>query len=1050
MNILKAIDFYQLRTPLLPYSTALNLFSLQGNELEEKIKSILSDPCIKEAILISSPSLHKEISGFVNSREADQKLLLSFFKYIVRMSYRCTPFGTFAGVSVGQITDRTSILLNQLNKNRRCARLDFDFVWSLSQKIVADTRLREELIFYPNNTLTVMGQRLCFIAYSLDKASRKFQSLSVEDSAHIQAILQVCENGANIPQLVASLLKFTVLEEEAMEFIHELINSQILHSSIEPGVTGEEYMDKLDRSIAKSKPLESVYESLTCARKVIDEINAEPVGSLTQKYDELSSVLNPLGLDYKMSLPFQVDMVTATVENKLNKEVLEEVKNCIDFLAKYKPPVQNSKIENFKKVFKDRYGNREMPLLEILDAEIGIGYPVSEDRNSFESTILQGITFDTETKESINLTNWEIDAFYKYAQGINQEVKEVQLSDKDILGKPERLLPNSMYASFTVISKSAEDVDNGNFKICFKGAGGPSGANNLARFCSSDSVLSEHVKQMIHFEEDCEPDVILAEIVHVSSEGVGNVVQRPAFRKYEIPILAKPSVSSEHTILLSDLMVSVKDGKIFMRSKKLNKQVKPRLTNAHDYTNESLPHYHFLCDLHYTDSILGLYWNWGPLLASLEFLPRVTYGKVILSRARWSISAKNLNFNLTNSSPEQWKNFMEDYCDRKKIPASVLLTMGDDNELALDLRNDLCMKIVFDKLKKEGFVFLVECLFNENNCFVSNGESMYTNEFLGLFENDSFKSSLQPQLMTKETTSIACHTNFTPSSEWTYVKLYCNYKSADYILTTCIAELVDSLIINNTIDKWFYIRYNDPEFHIRLRFHRVNGNCSDIMQRLEQLVSTMLNENRIWKIQYDTYEPEYHRYGYNNMSNSECIFYHDSNAAVEMLNLLNGGETGQYYRPLFAMRAVDSFLTDWGLSLIAKREWMSQMSKAYSNQYGATAQTQKQLSEKYREYRIVMNSIIDEESDPAFKPVYEILRKRSELIRTTVTDILILEEKDEVSTSVGELIGSYVHMFVNRLMSANANLNEVVIYDLLHQHYKSLAARRKNSVFQKA
>ena len=109
---------------------------------------------------------------------------------------------------------------------------------------------------------------------------------------------------------------------------------------------------------------------------------------------------------------------------------------------------------------------------------------------------------------------------------------------------------------------------------------------------------------------------------------------RPSFRKYEIPILTFSGVDDEHTISLSDLMISVKDGRILLRSKKLNKEVVPRNTNAHNYSTDTIPYYHFLCDLQHQDSTLRLNWDWG-MLREFKFLPRVKYGKTILSKAQY-------------------------------------------------------------------------------------------------------------------------------------------------------------------------------------------------------------------------------------------------------------------------------------------------------------------------------------------------------------------------------------------------------------------------------
>jgi hypothetical protein len=43
-----------------------------------------------------------------------------------------------------------------------------------------------------------------------------------------------------------------------------------------------------------------------------------------------------------------------------------------------------------------------------------------------------------------------------------------------------------------------------------------------------------------------------------------------------------------------------------------------------------------------------------------------------------------------------------------------------------------------------------------------------------------------------------------------------------------------------------------------------------------------------------------------------------------------------------------------------------------------------------------------------------------------------------------QLVGSYVHMHINRLMPTNQRLHELLIYDFLARHYQSAVARFKS------
>jgi len=64
------------------------------------------------------------------------------------------------------------------------------------------------------------------------------------------------------------------------------------------------------------------------------------------------------------------------------------------------------------------------------------------------------------------------------------------------------------------------------------------------------------------------------------------------------------------------------------------------MTTAHNYTSRSLTVYRFLCS-HANQNIGHAFWNWGAV-ADFPYLPRVRCGKLILDRARWLVSARDL------------------------------------------------------------------------------------------------------------------------------------------------------------------------------------------------------------------------------------------------------------------------------------------------------------------------------------------------------------------------------------------------------------------------
>jgi thiopeptide-type bacteriocin biosynthesis protein len=67
--------------------------------------------------------------------------------------------------------------------------------------------------------------------------------------------------------------------------------------------------------------------------------------------------------------------------------------------------------------------------------------------------------------------------------------------------------------------------------------------------------------------------------------------------------------------------------------------------------------------------------------------------------------------------------------------------------------------------------------------------------------------------------------NFIVGEEWLYYKIYCGNYTADKILINEVQTIVNKLFRKKLIDQWFFIRYYDPDFHLRIRFHLINLNA---------------------------------------------------------------------------------------------------------------------------------------------------------------------------------------------------------------------------------
>lgn len=123
---------------------------------------VLKDPLIYEAIRLASPDLIGVVEKYwANpssfSGKKKEQLAFSVLKYCARMAPRCTPFGLFAGCTVGNISAQTSIVLAPSENYNRHTQFDMQFWLALLQKFASQKAVRQHLIYYPNTSIYSIG-----------------------------------------------------------------------------------------------------------------------------------------------------------------------------------------------------------------------------------------------------------------------------------------------------------------------------------------------------------------------------------------------------------------------------------------------------------------------------------------------------------------------------------------------------------------------------------------------------------------------------------------------------------------------------------------------------------------------------------------------------------------------------------------------------------------------------------------------------------------------------------------------------------------------------
>jgi thiopeptide-type bacteriocin biosynthesis protein len=1045
-------DFIGMRTALLPWETFSAWsagLTVQGDaepsldearaELRARLRELLLNPILREAIFIASPDLDQALVHWFEDPDGEKGLRAerSLVRYFSRMCGRSTPFGLFAGCSVGRVGERTDLCLSGQENYLRHTRLDMDYLCTLAETLAKDPTLRQELLYRPNSSLYASGGRLRYAEGRLKNKARSYHLVAVEESPYLLATLERAKSGASLRTLATALVDEDITLEEAEGFILELIDSQLIVPDLHPAVTGPEPVHDL---IAQLKALPDGAHAawiLEGAKDALTAIDQEALGLSKDHYLKIADNLRTLPAKVELNRLFQTDLVKPAPETVVGREVLAEVERGVALLQRLSNSGGKDALSRFKEAFSARYDSQEIPLVEALDEESGIGFDTSQGPGSDASPLLEGLAFPGDRGEGTAAWTAKEAFLLQKVMALATTKGMVLCLTEDELKPLETKQPLSLPESFSAMARlatsSAEALAAGDFKVTMSGISGPSGANLLGRFCHGDEALTEKVLGYRAAEEARQPDAVHAEIVHLPEGRIGNVLLRPLLRGYEIPFLGRSGAPEENQIPVTDLLLSIRGGRIVLRSRRLDKEVLPRLTNAHNYSFRSLGLYRFLCMLQHQGVAGGLGWSWG-VLDSLPFLPRVEVGRLVFAKARWKIETKVWKKALEAEGAERWKAVQAMRAELN-LPRLVVLVDGD-NKLPVDLDNVLSVEACFDLVKKRSSFTLEEFYPGSDELCAEGPEGRFVHELVVPFTLSGEVNRPRGKGPAEAATGPR---SFAPGSEWLYVKLYAGSAGVDQLLRERVAPLVRDVLASGVADGWFFIRYSDPDWHLRLRFHGDPTRlASELLPRLEALSGAPVR-----KLVVDTYDREFERYGGDEgMGLSERLFQIDSEAVLRILET-SSGDVAADLRWRLCLKGMDLLLDDLGFDTAAKHTLMGSIRAGFVAEFHAEGAFERQLGDRFRKERRALEALLDpaKEGQGDLAEGVALLRRRSKDLKPVMDSLRGLAAEGRLGVSLEELAGSYLHMHANRFLRASARAQELVLYDFLLRHYESQLAR---------
>ncbi|AUJ71746.1 lantibiotic dehydratase [Pseudoalteromonas sp. NC201] len=1029
-------SFFVLRTPKLPIETLFN-----QQDTNAMLSAWLATPGVVEALYVASPSLLERLEQWREKPNSKQgkKVALALLRYLIRMSSRPTPFGLFSGIHTGKIGSETRLVSDNAEHDSRKTRLDM-FLLSAVRSHLAETEAKSDSLSYlPNPSHYFIADQCRYIETYLSDDSMQYRLSAVDSDEYFITMLELAKQKLSFSQLIEQFChRYNEAEyDEVSAYLEELISEGVLIPDIPLPLTG----DSPDIALIKALKTIAPAEIYTKVEQAVNDlaIMDEKGHATPEEYQTIFNYLSELPVKVQENKLFQSDTYRAFLHCEMSRQEVARVNKQLQLIASLNRSTKQNPLENFISKFNARFEGQFVPLDMVLDDESGIS--VSTE-TGYDAPLVGGLQLGrANSGQSSSPEYTELDHIIEQAVTLpsNLGTSCVALTSSElkqrVKDKVELNLPRSMAV---MLSLFEDEKSNPVFK--FNGCYGPSAANLLGRFCHLDETLKESVIHHLEQEHSHSEDVIFAEIVHMPEGRPGNVIARPHLRQYEIVFMADSSLDPEYQIPLSDLYVWVESQQVKLWSKRLDKRIIPRLSSAHNFSARSLSAYKFLCMLQHQESETPKF-SLPSSLRNATYVPRIMLDNLILHEKTWRIERKELEALLVNQSIEE--NKLQQLKDKYLLDDWVSFAAGD-NVLTLSLSQSAMVEVLLMETKGRHTVELSEVLASQFAPRVTDTQGRhYTNEIIVPLLNESAASHTHYiEKPLENITATPISRRFSAGSEWLSLKIY----SGNTIVEQLLYEQLLPLIEENSalFDKWFFIRYGDPDWHLRLRFQgKPEVLCGELLPKLNQLLSPMIESSQLHKVELMTYEREVERYGGpQSMALIESLFMFDSELIAKSCQLV--AEFGEDVRWRVALAFTNRLLTLFSYDAEQKLSLISSLRAGFGKEFNESSALRKQLGNRYRDHQTQLDDDFTKlniaslaQCDEAQQAILALLEGWQMQAEPVVKEILTLEKSGSLNLSTQSLLGSLLHMHNNRMFKAYGREQEFVIHDMLRRKYFS-------------
>jgi thiopeptide-type bacteriocin biosynthesis protein len=949
------------------------------------------DKLLLAALAIANPGVHSALER-IDAVEPDSRLARTLHHYLVRLSSRATPFGLFAGVGLigwGPTTD--AVLVGGRPTTR--TRPDMKWLTEFVGFAEADIEIRRHLSYWANSAVYQRGGRIFALSRGDDSRPR-WDTVSVRSTRVARQAILLARNSITHHGLVKRLVDDSNASVEKVEkLVEQLWSRQFLTTDLLPPLTSGDPAAHVADRLARIPAAAAAYETLQGLLSAMAAFDAGVLATIDD-YRALQSSASRLGVDFAADPP-QVDMGLSLAGTSISSRVAAEAARAADILLQVSPtPFQTCQIDAYRSRFESRYGQgRAIPLLELLDPNFGLGSPYAAP----------DVPVPDHSSRNRALTEIAVNALIeKRSEVVLNSEMLARLRTESSTTSP----PPSLDIAVSVLASSADDIDNGLFTLVVgANLGAPTAGRNLGRFADLlGTPAFDALAQVSPADRRSHTGIVCAELVYSPAQTRwANLAVRPHFSDYEIVVAATPGVPPQRVIALHELDVEAVEGRFRIWWTAGNAEV--RVTAGHMLNEMSAPDVvRFLVDAQ--RCMHGPYrpFDWGDA-ALLPALPRMQFGRIVLCPARFraaDLITKSVG-TVTDfaAAVDQWRR-------RWGVPRYVHVGSGD-HRLLVDLETEFGLnglRLELRRFTRREPPIVEEALPTPEQVWLHGPGGRYVAEIVVPLMRIADAPSKIAAAPTAPTRVHATDRLRAPGSDWLYCKLYCPTNAEEEVLCDTVGMLCDPLTASGLVHDWFFVRYSDPDPHLRFRFRgEPEVLMTAVLPRLCAWNQQLIDRDLCVSAAIDTYCREVERYkGLAGMDYSEKVFGADSRAVATLLSLRRAGAFDLDPVVLAAI-TVHDLLAHAGYENSDQLDWTSAIVSRIPAPYPS-------LRSEIRQVRgVLCRGLGRSTGDAEINTVLAARRHELGAMADRINSITSGE-----STTRDDLLHSHIHMHCNRLL----------------------------------